>query len=501
MLQIATVCLLRCTSLSASPAVMPAVGAMEIWRAAAAWVLPTMDAHVGSTLAEQHAEAVPAGPWWRHPPLHSGFATGTAFSEGQATFCKEGFRCVSRVGVFGKDHILNDDVPLSSGRDQDMVANQKQAAVYEWNCPSDGKWKADQFQSGEGDGMCSEEGDCLCVSRSSSNFHTVLEGGKESVIGTFDEQKPDGSIRARENLHIIPHYRIRKMKEGMNIDNPHAILSPVTPLPRQQWLEAYASDAGRLQRVLDQLRDWLEQTYQERIEDKSFVCGKTEEGSGFSPAEVLDAQIHIRRFQILSADCEMIRDQVPKLAGSLKKEEFAISGEMNGHQLNCYKAKDSTACQQLNCYRGFDDEALQNHLREFKAKMDQCQPEKDFPDDSTILGHGEGKPVLQTTDTTEQNEASLQTSNPTSRDAQMISSEQHQEPRQQQMGGLAGAAMAVFLSSSGGSSSSSIGTPYKYTQSFRHGGSCLVPGWSATRLPKPKRSSHAARQVGSGAFL
>merc|ERR1712032_106342 len=112
-----------------------------------------------------------------------------------------------------------------------------------------------------------------------------------------------------------------------------------------------------------------------------------------------------------------------------------------------------TACQQLNCYRGFDDEALQNHMREFKAKMDQCQPEKDLPDDHTILEGGEGKAALQN----ESNQLITETEPHQNQLSGSLDNQNIANPRKLGMGGFAGAAMAVFLTSSIGSSSSSIG--------------------------------------------
>merc|ERR1712187_462047 len=104
-------------------------------------------------------------------------------------------------------------------------------------------------------------------------------------------------------------------------------------------------------------------------------------------AEALNALTRIRRFQILSADCEAMRDTAGKVAPTLAEETFAPSGKSShGQKLNCYRLKDDKACQQLNCYRSHDDAAFRARLAELKSKMDQCMSDKEeHPEQETQM--------------------------------------------------------------------------------------------------------------------
>jgi len=260
---------------------------------------------------------------------------------------------------------------------------------YEWGCPSHGVWKLDRFESGEEDGLCRDEADCLCVSRGSSNSHSELDEGKEKIHGTFDVMtgRPDGSTSERK-LSIIPHYAIRKLPPKFDTDNPHSDMGKVESLARDEWLLKFQDNAPFMQRSLDSLRDWIDTNYKDRVQDKPFVCGTGDASAGaeaqgsWSGAEALNALTRIRRFQMLSADCEVMRDNVAKLAPEPSQEVFAPTGSNHGKKLNCYKLKDSPACQQLNCYKGPDDETFREHMQLFKTKMVQCKPEVDTSDES-----------------------------------------------------------------------------------------------------------------------
>merc|ERR1719221_313205 len=112
-----------------------------------------------------------------------------------------------------------------------------------------------------------------------------------------------------------------------------------------------------MQNALDRLRGWLTRNFKERVEGKPFVCGSpdsTEDDPSFSESETMDALTRIRRFQILSADCEMMRQTVSKLASEPEEAMFGLTGKFAGKRLNCYNPENSKACKVLNCYRGPD---------------------------------------------------------------------------------------------------------------------------------------------------
>lgn len=76
-----------------------------------------------------------------------------------------------------------------------------------------------------------------------------------------------------------------------------------------------------------------------------------------------------------------MRDTVPKLISPTSDsvspvgQQFAPSGHFKDEKLNCYNPKNGDVCLQLNCYTGHDDMAFRDRLREFEAKMQECEPE------------------------------------------------------------------------------------------------------------------------------
>merc|ERR1711879_239466 len=83
----------------------------------------------------------------------------------------------------------------------------------------------------------------------------------------------------------------------------------------------------------------------------------------------------LRNFQVMQKDCENLRDQVA-LVVSPTDEKVSPPGQkfLTSKNSNCYKERGGSACVMLNCYSGGDDRVFKNWLREFEAKMLQCQP-------------------------------------------------------------------------------------------------------------------------------
>jgi len=295
------------------------------------------------------------------------------------TQCMEGFRCVSRIGRFNKNHY--GEVDAAAGK---AVPDPK-VPEYEWNCPgTDRVWKADEFVTGVEGNECNVQKhphDCLCVSRGSSTAKTNLVEGEERVHGWFDIQplRPGEQIEKHE-LTIIPHYQIRQFALGAHVEDVHSSLGHIVSMPREEWIQMYADMAPRMQKSLDTLKTLLDTEFKEKVQDKPFVCGEAswpDDHPALTPAESQTAASRIRRFMLLSADCSMMRDNAAKLIPDLEDEQFF--GASPGVKLNCYKVKGTQRCQQLNCYRGYDDALFRAHLREFKKQMDSCRPEKDIP--------------------------------------------------------------------------------------------------------------------------
>merc|ERR1712146_466956 len=66
-------------------------------------------------------------------------------------------------------------------------------------------------------------------------------------------------------------------------------------------------------------------------------------GPELSQAEVKNTLTVIRHFQLLSQDCENMRDTAAKLSPEVADEQFP--GTSAGKKLNCYKNKGEEVCQ------------------------------------------------------------------------------------------------------------------------------------------------------------
>mmetsp|Transcript_128964 Transcript_128964/g.325427 ORF Transcript_128964/g.325427 Transcript_128964/m.325427 type:complete len:393 (+) Transcript_128964:1-1179(+) len=317
----------------------------------------------------------PLGLWLRQGSAHI-----TSFKEAEGkTMCMEGFRCVSRIGRFGKNH--HGEVDPAAGK----AVPDPLVPEYEWNCPGEGQvWKSDEFVHGTHGDQCNVEKyphDCLCISRGSSDAVTNLLEGEERVHGWFDIQPitPGGLIEKHE-LTVIPHYQMRDLPPGTHVEDVHSSLGHVVTLPREEWIEKYHEMAPKIQKALDTLKKELDTEFKEKVQDKPFVCGEAtwpDDHPALTPPESQAAKSRIRRFQLLSSDCAMIRDNAARLIPEFEDEQFF--GAAPGVKLNCNKVKGTQRCQQLNCYRSSDDALFRAHLWEFKKQIDQCRPEKDVP--------------------------------------------------------------------------------------------------------------------------
>lgn len=342
------------------------------------------------------------------------------------TDCGEGFHCVSRVARFGRGHsgeLVPERIPELKKQLKD-----RQTADYEWDCPvREGEaivWKDNQKESGEGAAFCREDRDCICVRHGSTEVHTVKKDGVEKQVGRFDVEVARGEETEvkKSLLTIIPHYVIREMPDTINPMNPHADIGLVKAFPRNEWLARYKLEAPKLQSVLDDLREDIEKKYMDALCSR-WVCGPKPKDAGgdkeqFNREQATLMMSKIRRFQILSNDCQDMQTTVGQLAASPKDEEFAhhspwltrlgdtppedvpasaapwppevgnrpkASLDEKGKVLDCYNQPGSDKpqdldCKELNCYHDFLDTKFQNHLMWLKSKLEQCNKEHDIPD-------------------------------------------------------------------------------------------------------------------------
>lgn len=298
----------------------------------------------------------------------------TSFSE---VTCKDGFRCVSSTRKFGRNHPTGGDVASGdkSATNQDPEAED----VYEWGCPYDGTWQPGKYRVGNGADECTEEGkDCLCISRSSSDFTSTMANGKEVIKGEFGVDTT-GTAETPElaklrQLKVIPHYAMRKLPEAFDVDDPHSDMGQIVNLPQKDYVNDISMYAPKMQHTLDKYHKQLEAVYAGKVQGQEALCG---EGSAraFSNAEAEQTLGKIRRFQILSQDCEAMRDNIGKLAATPELERF--DGKVGTEELQCFKEPGGKGCKQLNCYNGADDVDFRNHLAESRRKLEQCRPEVD----------------------------------------------------------------------------------------------------------------------------
>lgn len=326
----------------------------------------------------QHISVPGLGFCSRHALTHLSIRPRlTAFSDidqfdpanGSKDTCPESFRCVSRVGRFGRNHI-GDVIPMP-----DMSLGREEPELYEWNCPYKREWRENRFSSGDRDDQCKNDKDCLCIQRGSPNVHTELRDGEEIIIGEFktaSTKEPDKTDL--KHLRVIPHYQIRDFgATSLDLNNPHTKLGMIKANGQMQWLDKYKDNAEKVQWGLDNYHDAIEKSYQEkaRLVDQVARPAKND----LAKAQ-LDLMI-IRRFQILSDDCVRMRDIVAKLAPQAAKEGFAPTGEINGYKLRC--SKEGDACRQLNCYVGFHALPFLQRMQKLKTELESVVSEQDTP--------------------------------------------------------------------------------------------------------------------------
>eukprot|EP00928_Gymnodinium_smaydae_P047606 TRINITY_DN3178_c0_g2_i1.p1 TRINITY_DN3178_c0_g2~~TRINITY_DN3178_c0_g2_i1.p1 ORF type:complete len:436 (+),score=98.98 TRINITY_DN3178_c0_g2_i1:78-1385(+) len=298
----------------------------------------------------------------------------TAFGE---VVCKDGFRCVSSTNKFGKEHPQNGSV---DGGDDNDDAGPDADPVYEWNCPYNGTWSPYRYTVGAGADECEMGGtDCMCVARGSSNFSSTMTDGEEVIEGDFgvddDGSASTPSAAKARKLKIIPHYPMRAIPESFNIEDPHSNMGGVVNLPRREFMDKYPMYASLLQNKVDLLKKSIQKAMETTPDP---VCGP---GGKMAMPQVIQLQTKIRRFQMLTKDCELMRDAIGTVAPSQKDEMFP--GMSGIDKLDCYRNRPGAArCQALNCYSGAVDIPFRNSLAEFRKKLDVCNPEVDATEDN-----------------------------------------------------------------------------------------------------------------------
>lgn len=313
-------------------------------------------------------------------------AAGTAFDaqEPIRTYCKEGFRCVSRVARFGREHDPEDNVTGSSPTHED-----EESKDYEWDCPDRGQWSSNSYESGSDPKQCSQEGDCLCIARDSADSTTTMNEGVEKITAQFDvdQSSMDPTGRPVKPLDapitVVPHYAIRLFGGKQNPDDMHSSLGSVMMLPRKAFSAAYKLNTPQMQFALDTQKKWIQEKYTAWIDGKHDVCNSSKPDR-VSSAQATEALQRIRRYQILQQDCIVARDMVHKISKDVEGEKFD-GMYLEKHKLNCFKSSFSDErCRQLNCYTSPEDEEFTNHLAVFKKEMDKCRPETDMPQELPI---------------------------------------------------------------------------------------------------------------------
>lgn len=302
--------------------------------------------------------------------------------------CSEGYRCVSRVDRFGRNHALGKLVAALPEVGSDD---------YEWNCPHKGRWDDTRYDTNteKGSGECQQPGDCLCIQKAALvgrkpakgqpivEPFSFLRDGQEQVGGKFMAEV--GCLNEKKLLEnpitIVPHYPMRDLDIEFAPEDIYADMGDMTYLPRDAFLDEYKRNAApKMQASLDTLYHWLKKTYANNVEDKAFVCGPADspdETPQFNAQEVKEALSKIRRFLILSQDCQAMNANINKIARLPQDKEFAPDGTFAYEPLNCYKIKDRDGCQQLNCYAGPEEHLFRSQLKMFRSLMEYCKPEAD----------------------------------------------------------------------------------------------------------------------------
>merc|ERR1711972_322522 len=103
----------------------------------------------------------------------------------------------------------------------------------------------------------------------------------------------------------------------------------------------------------------------EKIGPESFQCS---EGGPMTIADAVQLTGQIRRFQMLSSDCEAMRDNIAKIAPSTQQEAF--DAQVGVHKLLCFKEEGGKTCRQLNCHNSAKDTEFRRAIAEFKHRLE-----------------------------------------------------------------------------------------------------------------------------------
>jgi hypothetical protein len=288
--------------------------------------------------------------------------------------------------------------------------------LYEWGCPVDKQWESDRFEAGEEKHQCKEDRDCICISRGAQESYLEMKSPVDVNHETVDANM--NGVNKKIVVSVTPHYPLREMPEFEPTDI-NSDIGDVTERSPSDWMEAYKTNAPKMQHALDSLKKDI-QDIGSKVVGMPFKCpGADEQGAdeqagqpdsiaSMTKEEVHAASVKIRNFQVLQRDCERMRDTVPLLRTDDKLVEgndasvFPDGGSPN--RVNCYKLKNkkklypswrlkkhatmaedsgetpedldlSGDCVQLNCYTGHDDSKFRENLHEVEARMLQCEPE------------------------------------------------------------------------------------------------------------------------------
>lgn len=268
---------------------------------------------------------------------------------------------------FGPDHDgdVNLAVATMAQRSAGMKTPEdlKKEDLYEWNCPAQGVWAADRFESGPGQDQCAAEGDCMCIARGAPRSSAVLDRGRETLLQKVDVERGCGGKIENAQVKVRPHYELRELPPSFDPQEINADMGAVVELPRGKWVQDFKDVAPRLQHALDELHDWINKT----ARSTTPLC----EESALSSRRLHEAASKLRRFQILSSDCASVRDTSSKLTPP-EDDWFAVSGKYLGHALNCEHANGVPQCRQLNCYRGHENEEFLARMRLLSDRISSC---------------------------------------------------------------------------------------------------------------------------------
>eukprot|EP00971_Amphidinium_carterae_P162460 3220545-Amphidinium_carterae.1 len=232
-----------------------------------------------------------------------------SFVQSRTNQCHEGFRCVSRVARFGLGHFGTVDLKQTERVQAitDPEVSNRMQNLYEWNCPSDGAWTINRFETGSRFDQCESEGDCMCVPMGTSpDSATAIVGGAEELMGTkkgvrveTDCSKPS-EIPKTGTTHavLIPHYGMRLLPDGFDALDPNSDMGNFVETHHADWAKKYALGAERMQFALDSLHKWVVDVHQSNIQGKSpeEIC------TAFPGNALRGARAKLRRIQTLSQE-------------------------------------------------------------------------------------------------------------------------------------------------------------------------------------------------------